>query len=56
MNVEGVQNLSKEIQQVINGGAQQPYTCRDPYLIRAGDTCDPGYHMHRQGHCVCCLD
>lgn len=55
-NVEGLENLSKEMQQTINGGAKEPYTCNAPYLIASGDSCNTGYHMHPQGHCICCLD
>ncbi len=42
----------------INGGfglVGKPI-CLSPYLIDVGDSCAPGYHLHPQGHCICCRD
>lgn len=51
MNVKGAQNLSKETQQTINGGAVR--VCRSPYILQVSGNCRDGYYQ--QGHCTCCL-
>lgn len=58
LNVKGVQNLSKEEQQTINGGGKgDPYVCRSPIIVNVEDVCPAGYHFHFDiGHCICCLN
>jgi hypothetical protein len=49
--------LNKAEQQLINGGArvrQLQALCLLPYLIQPEETCAAGYHLHPQGHCICC--
>ncbi len=50
--------LSSLEQQQVNGGGKrltgQPI-CLNPYLTD-GTECIDGYHMHPQGHCICCQD
>ncbi|WP_408038010.1 hypothetical protein [Tenacibaculum amylolyticum] len=50
--------LNKRAQQQIKGGGKtlRPVICLAPYLIDFGQTCADGYHMHPQGHCICCKD
>lgn len=48
--------LNKAEQKEINGGKFGLVVCLAPYLIQVGETCAPGYHMHPQGHCICCRD
>lgn len=49
--------LSNLEQQQVNGGGKKfgPVTCVSPYFT-ADNTCIEGYHLHPQGHCICCRD
>ena len=49
--------LSKAEQKEVTGGIKfGQYICIAPYLIEPEETCIPGYHLHPQGHCICCRD
>lgn len=50
--------LNKNEQQEITGGRKiiQPFVCTAGYFIQAEETCAIGYHLHPQGHCICCRD
>ena len=45
-------------QQQVNGGfgpVKGP-VCLSPYFVDAPFICAEGYHLHPQGHCICCKD
>lgn len=52
--------LNKEEQKGINGGfGVQPgkVICESPYIIADHTVpCQPGYHLHPGGLCLCCKD
>ncbi len=48
--------LDKAEQKIVNGGGKVfGPVCVAPYLTSTL-TCIPGYHLHPQGHCICCRD
>ncbi len=48
-------SLNKQQQLEIIGGIKpvKEIVCLSPYLTM-DNTCSSGYHLHPQGHCICC--
>lgn len=56
LKLKGAQELSKTEQFEVNGGRKSIQSiCLSPYLTET-QTCQPGYHLHPMGHCICCRD
>jgi hypothetical protein len=57
--LKNISNLGKALNKIeqkeINGGARGLVLCLNPYLT-PDNTCAVGYHLHPQGHCICCRD